>query len=187
LAVLATAPEPRQLDHFARRLEESLGKPPRAELLAALATVRNFQGRYDDAEQLYRTALTRDPKLGVAINNLAWLLALRGGRADEALALIRQAGDSVANDPGLLDTRAVAYIAQRRASATQLAIADLEQSSAESPTAVVLFHLAQAYQAAGRRQDASQAWRRAVSLGLAANVLHPLERPAFERLAKEFK
>jgi cellulose synthase operon protein C len=50
-----------------------------------LAHVKNLQGRYDEAETLYRQAVEKNPRDTTALNNLAYLLALRGGRADEAL------------------------------------------------------------------------------------------------------
>src|SRR5262249_672372 len=62
------------------------------------------------------------------------------------------------------------------------AVRDLEEAVALQPTAPRCFHLAQAYHASKNASAATAAWRKAKSLGLAANVLHPLERPAFERL-----
>ena len=93
---------------------------------------------------------------------------------------------SVGTDPGLLDTRGVANLALKQSNANEQAIKDLESATTEAASSTILFHLAQAYAAAGRRADATQAWRRAKLLGISAEVLHPLERPAYNQMAREF-
>jgi len=184
----ASPPDPALLARLERRVEGSLQRvPDSVAMLASLAAVRNFQGRFEEAEQLYRRALAREPKLVVALNNLAWLLSLRSGRAAEALDLLRRAADITGEDPSLLDTRGVAYLTLRQGDALERAAQDLETVTAAMPNPASFFHLAQAYFAAGRRKDADQAWRRAKTLGLNPDVLHPLERPAYTRLAKELK
>lgn len=184
----ASPPDPALLARLERRVEGSLQRvPDSVGMLASLAAVRNFQGRFDESEQLYRRALAREPKLVVALNNLAWLLVLRSGRAAEALDLLRRAAEITGEDPSLLDTRGVAYLTLRQGDALERAAQDLETVTAALPNPASFFHLAQAYLAAGRRRDADQAWRRAKSLGLNAAVLHPLERPAFVQMAKELK
>jgi tetratricopeptide (TPR) repeat protein len=186
IALSEAPPDPQQFDRIERRLaESSKNNPEVVELLVALATVRNFQGRYDEAESLYRNAIAKNPRQGTALNNLAWLLALRG-KGTEALELVRQATDSVGTDPGLLDTRGVANLALKQSNANEQAIKDLESATTEAASSTILFHLAQAYAAAGRRADATQAWRRAKLLGISAEVLHPLERPAYNQMAREF-
>lgn len=181
-----TLDDPRMFERVERRINESIKKSPdSAGLVAALAAVRNFQERFDEAEQLYRRALAIDSRLDVALNNLAWLLSLRGSGAAEALGLLRRAAEVGGMDPGLLDTRGVAYLALKQGNSIDLAIDDFRQASEEAPSPSTYFHLAQAYSAVGRRKDAGQAWRNAKSLGLNAGMLHPLERPAFERLSKE--
>ncbi len=171
-----------------RRLHESMKKAPDiAGLVAALAAVRNFQGRFDESEQLYRRTLEMDPKQITALNNLAWLLALRGERAAEAMELLNRAAQITGIDAGLLDTRGVARLATKSGNDVELAIKDLESASAESPGPAVYFHLAQAYLAANRRERALEAWKRAKLHGVSADVLHPLERAAFNQLAGDLK
>jgi hypothetical protein len=65
------------------------------------------------------------------------------------------------------------------------AIKDLETITGKTPTALGYFHLAEAYARAARQSDAAVAWRRSVALGLNSEQLHPLERPAFDRLRQE--
>jgi pentatricopeptide repeat protein len=172
---------------YARIEAASARAPDQADLLAALAVVRNFQRRFDEAKDLYRRVLTKDPRHATALNNLAWLLALTGGHGGEALALVKRATDVTGNDMNLLDTRAVAYLTLGGRDAADLAVKDLQSIVAERPSAVTYFHLAQAYVLAGNLKEARQAWESAKKHGLSPNHVHPLERDTYERLAEKLR
>ncbi len=94
-------------------------------LLVCLADMRNVQGRYDEAERLYRQALDRDQQNAQGLNNLAWLLALRGEKANEARERINSALELVGPEQSLLDTRAVVSLALGQ---NRQALADLRQA-----------------------------------------------------------
>jgi cellulose synthase operon protein C len=175
-------PDPSATSRVAARIEAALAKSPDdTSLLAGVAVVRNFQGRFDDSEALYRRILTKDPGNKTALNNLAWLLALKNGHAGEAVVLVDRAIQASGTDPNLLDTRAVAFLALNK---TQPAIDDLEQVIKHSPSPTAYFHLAQAQLQAGRKKEALEAWRNAnKDTRLKPEMLHPLERAAFERTA----
>lgn len=145
-------------------------------VLASLASVREIQGRFDDAERLYRLALRRDPADAVALNNLAVLLALRGGDRREALELADRALARAGPVPELLDTRGIARLAAGDAAG---AVEDLTEAVALAPTGAAYFHLAQAHLLARDRPRAAAAFRRAAALGLAGGALHPLERAGY--------
>jgi Tfp pilus assembly protein PilF len=171
-------PDPWATARVAARIDAELAKSPDdSTLLAALAVVRNFQGRFDDSEALYRRILKKDPGHSMALNNLAWLLALKGGHADEALVLITRAVEATGTDPNLLDTRAVAFLAMNKAA---LAVKDLEEVIKQTPSPVAYFHLAQAYLQSGQKEKALQAWRKVGRLS--PQNLHLLERATFDRL-----
>jgi tetratricopeptide (TPR) repeat protein len=72
-----------------RTLAESPGATARAILVAAMSAERN--ALKDDAEALYRRALKLDATLAVAQNNLAMILAERGGNLKEAADLAEAA------------------------------------------------------------------------------------------------
>jgi tetratricopeptide (TPR) repeat protein len=190
-ALAAEQTDPRRIDRVEVRLRAAISKSdrPPPELLLALATIRNFQGRYDDAAALYRRVLEMNSRNGTALNNLAWILALQGGHGPEALSLADRAVEVSGHDAGALDTRAVAALSLEKSDANRIAIdraiLDLETLTAEAPTATAYFHLAQAYSRAERQREAAQAWQRAKALGLNPEQLHPLERPGYERLQKE--
>jgi tetratricopeptide (TPR) repeat protein len=181
------ASDPSALQRVETQLQAAKAKhPDHLELQVALATVRSFQGRYDDAIELYRKVLEKNPSCVAALNNLAWLLALGGGQnAGQALALADRAVELSGHSSGMLDTRAIAALAVRKSDTVQQAIRDLESITEQARTATTYFHLAQAYEQAQRRREAMQAWQRAASMGLTPSDLHPLERPVFDRLLKE--
>jgi tetratricopeptide (TPR) repeat protein len=172
-----------QCEQAARAIEAALKKSPNsAALRTHLATVRNLQGRYEEVERLYQDAVRLNGQDALALNNLAFLLALEGGKETEALPFIQRAVALQGPRPDFLDTRAVVQLALGK---TELAIQDLREATAEQESATATFHLAQAYQRDGNRDAARGALKRALSLGLAEETLHPLERPAFRRLRAE--
>ena len=66
--------------------------PTRSGLASKLGVIWIRQGRFDEAEALFRRILASNPDNAEALNNLAWLLALREqGKTDEVLALINHA------------------------------------------------------------------------------------------------
>jgi tetratricopeptide (TPR) repeat protein len=169
-----------QFSRAERALDTALQKNPQIPaLLFQVGNFRSIQGRYREAIGLYRKSVALDQNSSGSLNNLAWLLALEDHNAAEALAVVNRAIEVAGPTAGLLDTRAVAYIIGGQSS---LAIQDLLEVTAQSPSASVFFHLAQAYAARNDLKAASDALQKAKALGLEANKLHPLERAAYQRL-----
>jgi tetratricopeptide (TPR) repeat protein len=166
-------------------LEEALEKNRNSLILVlCLAQLRDLQGRYPESQALYRKALEQDGKSVVALNNLAWSLALASGKGQEALALIERAIDIFGPTPELVDTRAVVYLTLGKATRSA---ADLEDATADPSLGLRLraslyFHLAQAYQQIGKLDLAAALFRKAQAAGLRSNFLHPLERPGYEKM-----
>jgi tetratricopeptide (TPR) repeat protein len=184
-ALAKTTPTTDQLRRVAARLEAAIAsQPDDINLVAGLAAVRNFEGHFEEAVALYRRVLEKDGNHATALNNLAWLLALQGN-GPEALKWVTQATKVVGPAAGLLDTRAVANLAIGKPDAAKAAVKDLEGLVADAPTPTTLFHLARAYDQIGQRENARQAWHRAQDKGLNQGGVHPLERPEFDRLARE--
>ncbi|HEY1376194.1 MAG TPA: tetratricopeptide repeat protein, partial [Gemmataceae bacterium] len=161
--------------------------PDDVNLLAAQAMVYSFQGRVDDAVATYRRLLRKQPRHASGLNNLAWLLALQGGHGEEALDLVNRAAEVAGYNPVLEDTRAVARLTLGRKDAAVTAVSELEQLITTAPSPTLFFHLAEAYEQAGRRADAARMWQQAKGRGLTRDGLHPLERPAYERLDRDLK
>lgn len=168
-----------------RWLDAAVRKGPQsAGLLMQLAALRNFQQRYPDAQALYRRALDQESRNALALNNLAWLLAVREGKTAEAQELIRRALDVHGPSPDLLNTRAAIYL---KSGQSDLAVKGFEEIAAETRQAPTYFYLALAYRAAGNRSAAATAWHKAKALGLDENSLHPLERGSFREIHRELE
>ena len=79
-------------------------------LTIGLGNILERLGDYDGAEAMYRKAIRINDSDGIASNNLAWLMALKGGRGPEALDLIDKAITVKGPLPEYLDTRGMIYL-----------------------------------------------------------------------------
>jgi tetratricopeptide (TPR) repeat protein len=176
----ATAQECKQAE---RRLLDALAKEPSSlALLIHLAALRQLQQDYPEAETIYRRILSPSSRSPVVLNNLAWLVALRGGKTDEALALINEALNLAGPASALLDTRAVVQLARGKAAA---AIDDCRVAIQETPSAIRYFHLARAQLMAKDRRAAAASFKEAQALNLTRESVHPLEQAAYDRLIQD--
>lgn len=118
-------------------------------------------GRFDAAIAACEHLLERRPLDSRAKNNLAWYLARGGGDLKRAEALARQADAADPDNVLVLDT--LGYVLIRREAAAD-AIDVLERAVKRQPDmAIVRYHLGLAYEAAGRRDDASSSFKAALA------------------------
>jgi cellulose synthase operon protein C len=150
--------------------------------LSDLAAVRRLQQDYAGVIALYRESLKTNNTDTLMLNNLAWLVALSERNGTAALESIERAIELDGPQANLLDTRAVAYLANNQ---PQEAVKDLKEALTEQPTAHRYFHLAQAHHQAGEMAAARDVFQRGVRLGLAEDKVDPLERDAYRRLRSE--
>jgi Flp pilus assembly protein TadD len=159
-------------------------RPEAVLLLSKLGVIRIRQGRFDEADSLFRRLLASDPENSDALNNLAWLLALRDeSKTNEALALIDRAIDAHGPLPSLVDTRAVVRIRAGQLDKAVEDLGDAKAQNAQNPSFAL--HLAWAYQAKGQSEQARAQLAEATRLGLKAQALDPLELAVFQRLRRE--
>ena len=116
----------------------------------------------------------RDPNHGIALNNLAWVLAPRADQAKRALDLIDRAAKETGLTPELLDTRARIRIASKQ---TDMAEKDLIAALTQEKTPLRYFHLAMAKSGATppNPDEAKRAFRSAVDRGLEIPMIHPAD------------
>lgn len=157
-------------------------KPQSVPLVILKADLHQYREQFAEAGDLYRQILRRDPRQVVALNNLAFLLAVRDGKAGEALSLIDSGLAVTGPHPELLDTRGVILT---RAGRADEAAADLRRAVAEAPSGDKHFHLAVAHLRAGRKSAAADSYRDATEAGLTRETLHPLERADWEQVVAE--
>jgi tetratricopeptide (TPR) repeat protein len=188
VAVLRAMPAPteQQQQRVERWLTAALEKTPAGSpsLLVCLADLRDLQGHYADAEKLYRQAIDADKNNVIALNNLAYLLALRKEESAEPLELLNRAIRVAGSAPELIDTRALIRLKQGE---TRQAIKDLEEALTEAPSASLCYHLAQAHKVAKDHAAAREALTKAKNLGLRPEQLHTLERPGYQQLHAELQ
>jgi tetratricopeptide (TPR) repeat protein len=172
-----------QAERVERRLTAAADKAPTSiGLMILRAELMQFRQQFDRAAETYRAILTRDPKNLIALNNLAFLVAVKDGRPEEGLELINAALETFGPVPELLDSRAIVLT---KAGRPDQAVDDLRQAIALSPSADKQFHLAQAQLAGGHLPEAAAAWRTATRAGLRPEDLHPLEQPDWDKLSRE--
>lgn len=166
-------------DRFAA---ESARHPDSLELLQARAELAELRGRFDEALALYKDILDRNRDFVPALNNRAWLLALKDAPGEEAKSLIGRVLDRTGPIANYLDTRAMAHLA---AGETSPAVADMEEAIRQEPAAPYYLHLAQARLQAGDRTAAVTALQEGKKRGLRPEIVHPLEQDRCRRMLAE--
>jgi tetratricopeptide (TPR) repeat protein len=159
-------------------------RPEVARLAVRLGGIWTRRGRFDEAEASFRRILASDPDNGEALNNLAWLLALRNdSRIKEALRLIEHAIEVQGPASSLVDTLAVVCI---RDGQLDRAVGDLTAALVRDPGNPSLArHLAWAYQKSGRTGEAKSAFQKAVERGWKPANSSPPEWAFMDRLRKD--
>jgi tetratricopeptide (TPR) repeat protein len=172
-----------------RWLDKALRENPDSDkLLFALSRFQEMQKKYAETEETYKRLIVH-PDLGVreraeVSNNLAFLLAVQGLKADEAMNYITEAIEVRGPTSALLDTRACVHIAQGN---YDDAIKDLQLSLLQLKDPGVYYHLALALARSGDLSAARDAMGDARKNGLTANKLNPAERDDYKALNEQLK
>ena len=148
-----------------------------------LAVLRSLQGKYTEAQSIYRRLLGAKRNNVEALNSLAWQLALRENNSAEALELVDRAIDIAGPNPTLLDTRAVVLMQLSQGDKALDALREAVRSQPDRPT--YYFHLARAYQMTNATTEAREALKRSRELGLNEQTIDPLERGTYHKLRGE--
>ncbi len=126
-------------------------RPDDARVRFVQAVAFEHSGRRDDAAAAYRRAAELDPQAFEPRNNLAELLAADGD-LDGALEAAQAAYALAEQNPYVMDTLGGLYL---RKGLVDRAVSLLEDAHAAAPQiAEIQLHLARAYRAAGRSEDA---------------------------------
>ena len=117
---------------------------------------------YALSEEHYRKAISINPGLSQALNNLAYLLAEYGGDLDEALRFALKAKSKNKDDPFIRDTVGWVYY---KMGLYDDAIRELEFSSEKIPDNVTAnYHLGMAYYKRGDKKKAKETLTKVLSL-----------------------
>jgi tetratricopeptide (TPR) repeat protein len=161
-------------------LRDAIAKSPNpGQLHLLLAEYFDYRGDYAEVVVTLQGLLRAEPKHALALNNLAWLTAVKDRRGVESLQLIDKAIASGGPLPDFLDTKGLCYLVLKD---YNKAVQTLAQAVAAQPSPMGFFHLSLAQLEAGNKIGARTALTQAKALGLTAASVHPLERPEYDRL-----
>ncbi|MCY4632929.1 MAG: tetratricopeptide repeat protein [Acidobacteria bacterium] len=134
--------------------------PGETSILFLLGAVLEQSDRFADAERAFRRVLDRDPEHAQALNYLGYMLADRGERLDESVALIARAVERDPHNGSYLDSLGWAYFKLDR---LDLAEPPLRAAGDQlQRNSVVQDHLGDLLHRLGRYDEAIAAWRRAL-------------------------
>ena len=127
-----------------------------------LATLEEARGNANGAMDYYKKALAIQPDNPIAQNNLAFLMLQSGQDVDVALSMAQSARRSMPHSANTADTLAWAYYHKGiYGSARDL----LEDAAKTSPNdASIQYHLGMVYSKMGKKEDAVEHLKKAVSL-----------------------
>jgi tetratricopeptide (TPR) repeat protein len=145
------------------KADELSTKPEDKEAITFLrASGYERQKKYDQAEDLFRKMLERDPDNGGVLNYLGYMLADRGVKLDEALAMIKKAVEMEPANGAYLDSLGWAYFKLGKYDLAEDSLIKASQHvMGADPT--VQEHLGDLYQKTGRLKLAASHWERAVN------------------------
>lgn len=163
-------------NHLVAKSQE---QPTSLELKQTLADFWSLGEKYAESEKLYREILRVNSRHVVALNSLAWNLAMRGRLLDEAMTFAERAIAEAGPLPQLLDTRGCVKLAQSRLRA---ATDDLIAAAEGGNLPATFLHLAFVQAESGNAESARQTLAHAVEVGLRTEELHPLDHDLLNRL-----
>jgi tetratricopeptide (TPR) repeat protein len=124
-------------------------------------SVYERQKKYEQAEDVFRKVLVADPKNAAVLNYLGYMLADRGWKLDEALAMIKKAVELEPANGSYLDSLGWAYFRLGKYDLAENNLTKASQRLAGDPT--VQDHLGDLYQKTGRLKLAAAHWERALN------------------------
>ncbi len=162
--------------------------PESSSRIAIHAEMLEVLEKYDQSIAAYEDLLKRDDvqlmARAAAMNNVAFLLALRNERLEDAQQYIDGAIELLGPVADALDTRAVIRIARKE---YDLAIEDMSLALSIDPNAVKYYHLARAHLLGGNNDLALKAWQDGEKLGLEKESLTIIEQKGFEEVQQQIE
>jgi tetratricopeptide (TPR) repeat protein len=134
--------------------------PDNIVVLSTLALVLDAAARRPEAKQVYEATIRLDPNNGVALNNLAFLLAESGGDLDEALTKAQRAKQLLPNLFEVSDTLGWIYL-KKNLSANAIDIFK-DLVSKQPNQATYHYHLGMAYSQQGDKSKALEQLKEAL-------------------------
>jgi tetratricopeptide (TPR) repeat protein len=149
---------------YLRRAKELM--PDNVVAASTLALVLDGMGKVEEAGREYRAVLVRDSNNGVAMNNLAFLLAQSGGSLDEALTLAQRAKQLLPDVTEVSDTLGWIYLKKGLADNAIAAFDEIVRKQPERST--YHYHLGMALAQKGDRVAATAQLKEALKFNPSA-------------------
>src|SRR5579883_811243 len=127
-------------------------RPDDIMVISTLALTLDHSGRWNEARQMYEAALKLDPDNGIAMNNLAFLMAEHNGDLDDALTKGTRAKQLLPNTPEVADTLGWIYLKKNLADNAIEIFRDLVQRAPNQST--FRYHLGMALSQKGDKPKA---------------------------------
>lgn len=140
----------------------------------SLAEAEERLGQSDTARQDYQSVLKLDPANLVALNNLAYITADRGGNLDDALHMIMTASQRVPKQPNFTDTLGYIYLKQKKVDSALRVFSDLAQHYPANAT--FRFHHALALLESGSKEQARKELQAALADKPAADLASKIKQ-----------
>jgi tetratricopeptide (TPR) repeat protein len=119
------------------------------------------QKQFAEAEKVFRQVIAKDPKHGPTLNYLGYMMADRGDRLADALALIKRAVDADPHNGAYIDSLGWAHF---KLNQLDLAEKYLKQAADQLPRdSAVQAHWGDLLSRRGRNTEAIEAWKRALA------------------------
>lgn len=169
-----------------KALEEEVNRDA---VRVTMADFQDAKGQYDQAVKLYEELL-KDKNLYdrgrvTALNNLAFIYAVRDNNGKRAQPLIEEAISIVGPLPELLDTKAMVLLAMGD---TQQSLSLLESALQASPEdSMLYFHKAKAQKSADDMDGFYESMERAMAEGLDKSKLPVLEHQDYQEMVKTYE
>lgn len=126
--------------------------PDNPVILSTLALTLDHAGKWSDAKQVYEAALKVQGDNGVALNNLAYLMAEHNGDLDDALTKAGRAKQLLPNLAEVSDTLGWIYLKKNLSDSAIQIFKELVQKAPNQAT--FRYHLAMAYSQKGDKPNA---------------------------------
>jgi tetratricopeptide (TPR) repeat protein len=147
----------------AARQAEALAQTPEQQEIAwfLLGAIYERQGKFDLAEKAFQKVLAVNPRHAPTLNYYGYMLADRGVRLDEAVALVQRALTEEPYNGAYLDSLGWAYFKQNRFEEAETYLRRAAERIRHDPT--ILEHLGDLYFKTGRNELAATYWEKALA------------------------
>jgi len=134
--------------------------PDEPSIKIELASAYERQKKFAEAENLFRSLISTDPKNAEALNSLGYMLAERGQKLDESVGFVQRALTLDPGNPAFLDSLGWALFKQGK---FDVAEQPLREASEKLPAvSVIQDHYGDLLAQRGDYQAAIDAWQRAL-------------------------